>query len=150
MCFDKKSYSLFSWTLIMTQRGIEISKEFSDEDSYITKGLLTKEEDQYLKVDYWQGQLKLKEKLKLKKIKIRTAIIMTLFFPLLWHLPLEIFLGWDMKTKVVMLWWLEPPRTLRNPRRNLMSSRTPSQSHKDIPSLESLKRHFWVKSWKQK
>lgn len=38
-----------SWALVMTQRGGEIRKEFRHDDSYVTKGLLTEEEDQYLK-----------------------------------------------------------------------------------------------------
>jgi len=38
-----------SWALVMTQRGGEIRKQFRYDDSYVTKGLLTVEEDQYLK-----------------------------------------------------------------------------------------------------
>ena len=45
--------SFISWALVMTQRGGEIRKQFRYDDSYVTKGLLTVEEDQYLKVDYY-------------------------------------------------------------------------------------------------
>ena len=47
---------LFSWTLVMTQRGSDLYKDYSESKKYIEKGLITEEENTYLKVhkmEYW-------------------------------------------------------------------------------------------------
>lgn len=47
-------YLHLSWTLVMTQIGIGICDEFSAKNSYISKGLLTVVEEQYLKTQIEQ------------------------------------------------------------------------------------------------
>ena len=41
---------MFSWTLVMTQRGSDLYKDYSESQKYIEKGLITEEENTYLKV----------------------------------------------------------------------------------------------------
>ena len=49
--FPKIPFFHFSWTLVMTQRGSDLYRDYSESQRYIEKGLITEEEDAYLKVD---------------------------------------------------------------------------------------------------
>ena len=48
--FPKIPFFHFSWTLVMTQRGSDLYRDYSESQRYIEKGLITEEEDAYLKV----------------------------------------------------------------------------------------------------
>ena len=51
--FPKIPFFHFSWTLVMTQRGSDLYRDYSEGQRYIDKGLITEEEDKYLKVGYY-------------------------------------------------------------------------------------------------
>ena len=50
--FPKISFFHFSWTLVMTQRGSDLYRDYSESQRYIEKGLITEEENIYLKVGW--------------------------------------------------------------------------------------------------
>merc|ERR1712223_83401 len=53
LCLKKKvvQYLHLSWTLVMTQRGSDLYRDYSEGQRYIDKGLITEEEDKYLKLE---------------------------------------------------------------------------------------------------
>ena len=75
----KIKFSSLSWTLVMSQRNSEWYRRYEDGSYYISKGLMTPEEEQYMKVQ--TSLVPLYRCLILPRVRLRKRVARILFRP---------------------------------------------------------------------